>query len=193
MPAIFLGSAIISGIAILIVLYVVVSKIRRDSIDGTCMKGLAYMLWGFLIFAVVLEFLEYINLVYKGREGIETVMHLVNGPLWFSVWILQVGLGSVVPFAILTYLIARNTQGKHLVIGLTVSAVLVLTAVLAMRWNVVIGGQDLSKTMMGLITYQPPFWGQEGLLTAATVFALPLGMLWVLTRVLPPWENDQRA
>lgn len=192
MPAIFLGSAIISGIAILIVLYVVVSKIRRDTIDGTCMKGLAYMLWGFMIFTMVLEFLEFINLVYKGREGIETVMQLVNGPIWFSVWILQVGLGSLTPFAVLTYMIARKTQGKYLVIGLTVSALLVLIAVLAMRWNVVIGGQELSKTMKGLITYRVPFWGREGFLTAATVFALPFALLWVLTRLFPPWEPSSQ-
>lgn len=192
MPAIFLASAIISGISILIVLYVVVSKFRKTPIDGNCMKGLAYMLWGFLIFAVVLEFLEFASLVYKGREGIDTVMALVEGPLWFSIWIVQVGLGSVAPFAILTYMIVRKTHGRPLVIGLTVSAVLILFAVLAMRWNVVIGGQELSKTMQGLVYYVPPIWGHEGVLIVAAIFALPFGLLWVLTRVLPPWLPQAR-
>ncbi len=192
MPAIFLASAIISGISILIVLYVAVSKFRKTSIDGNCMKGLAYMLWGFLMFAVVLEFLEFASLIYKGREGIDTVMELVEGPLWFSIWIVQVGLGSVVPFAILTYMIARKTQGRSLVIGLTVSAVLILFAVLAMRWNVVIGGQELSKTMRGLVIYHPPIWGREGLVAAAGIFAAPFVFLWVLARLLPPWLPNGR-
>ena len=192
MPAIFLVSAIVSGISILIVLYVLTSRFRKTLIDRDCMKGLAYLLWGFLIFAVVLEFLEFANIVYKGREGIETVMALIAGPLWFSVWGLQVG-GSVAAFFILTYVIWRGTQDRQLVIGVTVSALLMLVSVLAMRWNVVIGGQELSKTMQGLLYYSPPILGGEGLLAVATIFALPFGMLWALTRLLPPWENNQRA
>jgi len=192
MPAIFLVSAIVSGISILIVLYVLTSRFRKTPIDRSCMKGLAYLLWGFLIFAVVLEFLEFANIVYKGREGVETVMALIAGPLWFSVWWLQVG-GSVAAFFILTYVIWRGTQDRQLVIGVTVSALLMLVSVLAMRWNVVIGGQELSKTMQGLLVYVPPILGREGVLAVVTIFALPFGLLWVLTRLLPPWENNQRA
>jgi Ni/Fe-hydrogenase subunit HybB-like protein len=190
MPAIFLVSAIVSGISILIVLYVLTSRFRKTLIDGNCMKGLAYMLWGFLIFAVVLEFLEFANIVYKGREGVETIMALVMGPLWFSVWWLQLA-GSLAAFFILTYVIWRGTQDRQLVIGVTVAALILLVSVLAMRWNVVIGGQELSKTMHGLIYFSPPFLGREGLLATAVVFALPFGMLWVLTRLFPPWVPSQ--
>lgn len=186
MPAIFLVSAIVSGISIVIVLYVITSRFRKTPIDTNCMKGLAYLLWGFLIFAVVLEFLEFANIVYKGREGIETVMALVAGPLWFSAWVVQMG-GSVAAFFILTYIIWRGTQDRQLVVGLTISAVLMLIAVLAMRWNVVIGGQELSKTMQGLLYFYPPLLGREGILAATVVFVLPFCLLWALTRLLPPW------
>jgi Ni/Fe-hydrogenase subunit HybB-like protein len=190
MPAIFLVSAIVSGISIVIVLYVITSRFRKTLIDRDCMKGLAYLLWGFLIFAVVLEFLEFANIVYKGREGIDTVMALVAGPLWFPVWVVQLG-GSVAAFFILTYIIWRGTQDRQLVVGLTISAVLMLVAVLAMRWNVVIGGQELSKTMQGLLYYSPSFLGREGLLACMIVFALPFGLLWVLTRLFPPWVHSE--
>jgi len=190
MPAIFLVSAIVSGISIVIVLYVLTSRFRKTIIDRNCMKGLAYLLWGFLIFAVVLEFLEFANIVYKAREGIETVMALVAGPLWFSFVWLQVGC-SLVAFFILTYVIWRGTQDRQLVVGLTVSAVLMLFAVLAMRWNVVIGGQELSKTMHGLLYFYPSFLGREGILATTIVFALPFGVLWVLTRLLPPWVRSE--
>src|SRR5450631_749529 len=62
MPFIFLVSAIISGISIVIVLYVLTSRFRNARIDLSCMKGLAYLLWGFVIFTVVLEFLEFANM-----------------------------------------------------------------------------------------------------------------------------------
>ena len=148
------------------------------------------MLWGFLIFAVVLEFLEFANIVYKGREGIETVMALIAGPIWFGVWVLQLG-GSVAAFVILTYVIWRGTQDKQLIVGVTIAAVMVLVAVLAMRWNVVIGGQELSKTMQGLLSYTPPILGREGILAVVIVFTLPFVMLWGLTRLFPPWVPDQ--
>jgi Ni/Fe-hydrogenase subunit HybB-like protein len=190
MPAIFLVSAIVSGISILIVLYVLTSRLRKTAIDRDCMKGLAYMLWGFLIFAMVLEFLEFANIVYKGREGVETTMALVAGPLWFPIWVLQVG-GSVLSFFILTYVIWRGTKDRQLIVGVTISALVMLVAVLAMRWNVVIGGQELSKTMHGLLYYYPTFLGREGILASIVIFALPFGLLWVLTRLLPPWVRSE--
>lgn len=71
MPAIFLGSAIISGISLLILLYASVSRIRRVTTGPNCMRKLCYILWGFLIFTLALEFLEFINITYKGKEGID--------------------------------------------------------------------------------------------------------------------------
>lgn len=186
MPVIFLVSAITSGIAILITLYVLTSRVRKTPIDLDCLKGMAYMLWGFLIFTIVLEFLEFANMVYKGREGVETIMALVAGPLWFSLGVLQMGF-AVIAFLIMSYFMWRGTQDRQLVIGVTVSALLMLVSVLAMRWNVVIGGQELSKTMQGLLYFHTPLLGREGLLATVTVFALPFGLLWVLTRLLPPW------
>jgi Ni/Fe-hydrogenase subunit HybB-like protein len=186
MPVIFLVSAITSGIAILITLYVLTSRVRKVPVDLDCLKGMAYMLWGFLIFTIVLEFLEFANMVYKGREGVETIMALVAGPLWFSLGVLQMGF-AVIAFFIMSYFMWRSTQDRQLVIGVTVSALLMLVSVLAMRWNVVIGGQELSKTMQGLLNFHLPLLGREGLLVMVTVFALPFGLLWVLTRLLPPW------
>jgi formate-dependent nitrite reductase membrane component NrfD len=74
MPVIFLFSAIVSGIALLMVLYVVSCKLRRVLIDHDCLKGMTYALWGFLMFTVVLEGLTFGNLVYKGREGVEVTL-----------------------------------------------------------------------------------------------------------------------
>ena len=50
-------------------------------VDLACLKGLAYTIWGFIMFALVLEGLEFANIVYKGREGIDMIMQFVTGPL----------------------------------------------------------------------------------------------------------------
>ncbi|MBI3041690.1 MAG: polysulfide reductase NrfD [Betaproteobacteria bacterium] len=193
MPAIFLFSAVISGTALLIVLYVVSCRLRRTVIDLECLKGLAYTLWGFLMFTLVLEGLEFASLVYRGREGIDVIMQYVTGPLLVPFFILQFGIGSLIPLVVLTFMISQGTTGRALIVGITVSAVLVLLAVLMMRWNVVIGGQEISKTGKGLLTYHPLIFGREGLVAAASVLAAPLAFLLLMVRLFPPWAEAPAA
>jgi Ni/Fe-hydrogenase subunit HybB-like protein len=189
MPVIFLFSAIISGVSLLIVLYVVTCKVRRVPIDLPCLKGMAYTVWAFIMVAFVLEWLEFANIVYKGREGVDMIIQFVTGPLLVPYFVLQFGIGAALPMLWLTYMIWRGTTGRALVFGATTSACLVLFSVFMMRWNVVIGGQELSKTGKGLVFYDLPFWGQEGALVAILLTIAPLVVLWVLTKLFPPWDD----
>jgi Ni/Fe-hydrogenase subunit HybB-like protein len=189
MPVVFLFSAIISGVALLIVLYVLSCRLRKIVVDLECLKGLAYVLWGFAMFTLALEGLEFANVVYKGREGIEMILEYVTGPLLVPFFILQFSVGALIPLIVLTYMIWRGTTGKALIVGVTVSALLVLFQVWMMRWNVVIGGQEIAKTGKGLLGYQLVLLHREGLLTAVSVAIAPLLLLWATVRVLPPWEK----
>jgi predicted membrane protein len=89
-------------------------------------------------------------------------------------------------------MIWRGTTGKALVLGAAASAVLVLFAVLMMRWNVVIGGQEIAKTGKGLLVYRPDLFGREGLLAAASVVAAPFVLLFIMVRLFPPWAPDAK-
>jgi Ni/Fe-hydrogenase subunit HybB-like protein len=189
MPLVFLFSAIISGVALLIVLYVLACKLRRTPIDLGCIKGLAYTVWAFIMVAFVLEGLEFANIVYKGREGIDTIMEYVTGPLLVPYFFLQFGLGSIVPLLLLSYMIWRGTTGRALIWGVTLSACLVLFSVFMMRWNVVIGGQELAKTGQGILTYPMQVLGKEGLLVSLSLVVAPLVVLLGITRLFPPWEH----
>ncbi len=191
MPVIFLFSAIISGTAFVIVLYVLSCKLRKVSVDLSCLKVMAYSLWGFMMFTLLLEGVEFASLVYRGREGIEIIMEFVKGPLLIPFFILQFGIGSVLPLLMITYVIWRSIGGKTLVRVVTGSAVLVLLAVLMMRYNVVIGGQEISKTAKGLLSYQPTILGREGVLAAGIVLVIPMILLSVLVRLFPPWEEAE--
>jgi Ni/Fe-hydrogenase subunit HybB-like protein len=193
MPVIFLLSAIISGTAFVIVLYVLSCKLRKVSIDLSCMKVMAYALWGFMMFTLLIEGVEFLSLVYRGREGIDVILEFVTGPLIIPFFILQFGVGSVLPLAVITFLIWSGTSGKALIVGITGSAILVLLAVLMMRYNVVIGGQEISKTAKGLIAYHPPILGREGLLAAGIVLLIPLILLSVLVRLFTPWHDAPQA
>ncbi len=189
MPVIFLFSAIVSGVALLMVLYVITSKIRRVPIDHACLKGMMYALWGFLMFTVILEALAFANLVYKGREGVDMIMAYVQGPLFVRYFVLQFGVGALLPIGVMGLMVALNTRGRAFVTGATICALLVLMNVLMMRWNVVIGGQEIAKSTKGLLTYHMPVWGEEGLVSATILTLAPFGLLWLLTRLFPPWAD----
>jgi Ni/Fe-hydrogenase subunit HybB-like protein len=189
MPAIFLFSAIISGTAFVILLYVVSCRLRKVPIDLPCLKVMAYSLWGFMMFTLLLEGLEFASLVYRGREGIEIIMEFVKGPLIIPFFVLQFGVGAVLPLLVITFMIWRGTTGNALIFGMAGCAVLVLLSVLMMRYNVVIGGQEIAKTGKGLIAYHPTMFGREGLLAAGVVLTVPFILLLVLVRLFPPWEE----
>jgi len=190
MAVIFLFSAIISGVSLLVVLYVVSCKLRKIPVDAACVKGLAYTIWAFIMIAILLEALAFANLVYKGREGIDMIMQYVTGPLLIPYFLLQFALGMILPLLWLSYMIWRGTVGKPMIVGVTICACLVLFSVFMMRWNVVIGGQEISKTGKGLLSYQLHFWGKEGALMAIILTIAPLGLLYILTRLFPPWADE---
>jgi len=189
MPVIFLFSAIISGVSLLIVLYVASCRLRMVPIDVSCVKGLAYTVWAFIMVALVLEALEFANIVYKGREGVDMIMQFVKGPLLVPYFVLQFGIGAITPFLILSYMIWRGTTGRTLVFGVALSACLVLLSVFMMRWNVVIGGQEISKTGKGLLSYHLSFLGQEGALVALMLTLAPVAVLLGMVRLFPPWDD----
>ncbi|HKO08384.1 MAG TPA: NrfD/PsrC family molybdoenzyme membrane anchor subunit, partial [Alphaproteobacteria bacterium] len=193
MPPIFLFSAIISGTALLIVLYVVSCGLRKVPVDLDCIKGMAYTLWGFVMFTLLLEGVEFGALVYKGREGIDVIWEFVTGPLVINFFVLQFAIGAVLPIIWLSYMFWRRTTGNALVFGITVSAVLVLFEVLMMRFNVVIGGQEIAKTGKGLLSFPWVFLSREGVLAATSVLVAPLLLLLVVIRLFPPWVDAAKA
>jgi Ni/Fe-hydrogenase subunit HybB-like protein len=192
MPAVFLFSAIISGTALLIVLYVISCRLRKVPVDLPCLKGMAYTLWGFMMFTLLLEGVEFASLVYRGREGIDVIMEYVKGPLIVPFVVLQFGVGSVIPLLVLTFMLWRGITGKVLIAGVVASAFLVLFAVLMMRWNVVIGGQEIAKTGKGLLVYHPMLFGREGILAAASVIVTPFLLLLIMVRLFPPWPQEPK-
>jgi len=54
-----------------------------------------------------------------------------------------------------------------------------------MRWNIVVGGQLLSKSLRGLRShYEPELFGREGVLMAIALVVVPFVILFVFDRFL---------
>jgi Ni/Fe-hydrogenase subunit HybB-like protein len=192
MPIIFLTSAIVSGIALLIVMYIVVSKIRKAPLDHGCLRSMTLWLAGFLSINVVLEGLEVFTMLYESEESWGIVSQLITQKIAVSYFGIQFILGSVLPLFILGFL-ELSKLGEPLKTSIRfLSASLVLIGVLAMRWNVVIGGQLISKSLRGFTSYSPPLFGMEGIIVAALFLILPFLIVAALIYLLPPWEEEVR-
>ena len=200
MPVIFLLSAAVSGIALLILLYQLTAKLQRRSVQRDTVQGMARWLWFFLIITVTLELLEIIMLAYERSEEWAIISPLLTTRLQFSFISMQMIVGSLIPFILLAVVVMMNRYlHDRLRNTLTFFAsLLLLVQVFSMRWNVVIGGQLLSKSFRGLRSaYEPHLFGREGILMAIALFLAPFVLLWVFDRVLsiepPGGSREERS
>ncbi len=190
---IFIFSAIVSGLAVLIFLYQFVHWIRRKTVNQESYELMAKWLWGFMIIAVVLELMEVLSISYENTERWEVLQLLINGKLKISYVYLQIFVFSLGPFLILsaTSLIkSMPIKLKNFLIWL--SSGMLLIQVLLMRWNVVIGGQLVSKSMRGFTEYFPGYFDKEGLLVSFGIILVPFILLMLFDKLFPffekPWE-----
>jgi Ni/Fe-hydrogenase subunit HybB-like protein len=196
MPIVFLFSAIVSGIALVILLYMVIYPLMGGKIDMKCVdKGMSFLFYAVIV-DFSLEFVDFIHRIYQSEEEIKILGELVMNKIFFSLVIVQVLMGMLFPLAILSAIkIFRQFRESEELRKMLyfVSLILIQGGIFATRWNVVIGGQMFSKSFRGLTTYKMEFGGIEGLLYALGLLAMPLVILVVLLKILPAWKEFAKA
>lgn len=128
-PVIFFMSAIVSAIALTLIV-AVIKKLEKPVVNN-----LVRFLVGFILFELLLVFIEFVTLFNSSAHAAEVGKLLLAGalsPLFLWLYII---VGMVVPAIILWRIKTANTQ--------IVAAVLVLIGVLSMRFAVIFGGQYL--------------------------------------------------
>ncbi len=191
MPIVFLFSAMVSGIAAVLLLYMVISWIRGMTIDMRCLDTVArYLMYTFII-DFSLEMLDLLHRIYEADESFHSLDFMVHTRLFLSQVVLQIFLGTLLPIGLLALAqVVRLTDTARK--GLyAFSGVMTLIGIFAMRWNVVIGGQLFSKSFLGYTTYKMEFATREGLLPAIILMILPFAILFVLVKLLPPWPKQE--
>ncbi|MGO9230150.1 MAG: NrfD/PsrC family molybdoenzyme membrane anchor subunit [Bryobacteraceae bacterium] len=191
MPIVFLFSAMVSGIAAVMVLYVVSSKLRKVAIDMRCLDTIGHYLFYTFVIDFTLEMLDLVHRTYESDESFRSLDFMVHTRLWFSHVILQIFLGTLVPLAILAAnQLWKFSEGARKAMYMT-AAGLTLIGIFAMRWNVVIGGQLFSKSFLGYTTYKMELVTREGLVSAIALMVLPFVIFLVLVKLLPPWQEEE--
>jgi Ni/Fe-hydrogenase subunit HybB-like protein len=191
MPVVFIFSAMVSGIAAVLLLYMLTSKLKKMIIDMRCVDTIGqYLLYAFII-DFALEMLDLIHRIYEADESFNALDFMVHTKLFFSQVVLQIFIGTLVPIALLglVQMVKLSEAMRKRIYVLAGS--LTMISILAMRWNVVIGGQLFSKSFLGYTSYKMEFATREGLLPAVALTLLPLAILWVLVKLLPPWQKPE--
>ena len=190
MPVVFIFSAMVSGVAGVMLLYMALTKLRKQTIDMHCVDKIAMYMFYIFIIDFSLEMLDLIHRIYEADESFRSLNFMAHTKLFFSQIIVQIVVGTVTPLILLflTQVVKLPEMVRKRIY--VVSGVLALIGIFAMRWNVVIGGQLFSKSFLGYTTYKMALVTKEGLLAAIGLTILPLIFLWVLVKLLPPWNEE---
>ncbi len=201
MPVIFIMSAVVSGIALCMLTYIIIMEWKkftttlakgRGDESVQLIKGAevdvihktSRYLIGFLIAAITLELLDQIFRGYTAMKSWDILRSVMYGKDFVNIFILQYLFGNLVPFIML--LIPKASIKRT-----SVALALILFGVFMMRWNVVIGGQAFSLSFDGFMHYSMPIIPhsmetfKEGLFGALLVGATPFILFWLLNKVIP--------
>ncbi len=193
MPVVFLFSAIVSGIAMVMLLYMIVKPLLGGKIDMKCLDTMA----SFLFYAVIVDFsievLDFIHRLYESEESIKILSQLVTTKLFMSLVVLQILLGMLLPLAVMAMIKVFKLQEEVRKLLYFVCGLLIQLGIFSTRWNVVIGGQLFSKSFRGLTTYKMELTGIEGFLVALALLIVPFVILAILIKLLPPWKKEELA
>jgi Ni/Fe-hydrogenase subunit HybB-like protein len=193
MPIVFLFSAIVSGISLVLLLYYFSTLLRGRSPDMDCLNKLASFLLYALIVDFSLELLDFIHRLYESEESIKILRELIHSKLFISLTIIQILLGTIGPLILLAVSRFSRLPSELKRVGYFSAALLVQVGIFSTRWNVVIGGQLFSKSLRGLTYFKLQMGGVEGLLTGIGFLVLPFLILYGLVKLLPPWSDRRTA
>lgn len=185
MPIIFILSAMVSGIALCVFNYMVLTWVRRRALDMRCLDVMGMFLFYALVIDATVEALDWVHRAYSAEEGFHVMEYMAQERLFYTLSIGQVLVGTLIPLLLLGVLQVLRKRipdmaRKRMYFA---SAVFILIGVFAMRWNVVMGGQFFSKSLRGVMSYKLEFAGVEGWFMGLILLSLPFIILTVLIKL----------
>ncbi len=213
MPVIFIMSAVVSGIALCLLVYTIVMEGRKRlaklkkpgtygyqdlkhirGVEDHEVKLTAKFLMIFMILAITLELLDLVFRGYTAMKSWDALRAVIYQRDAFKVFVLQYTIGNLLPFIMLLW--PRITVKRA-----AIASVFVLFGVFMMRWNVVIGGQAFSSTFHGFMEYHFPWVPvnaetiKEGWPGVLLVAVTPFILFYILNKFVPVFigEKEEKA
>ena len=145
-PVIFVISALLSGTALVMMIYVLRTRLfDGEAVDPDLLDRLAQLLIGFIVIDAALTAIEtFIAIASLHPHEIETWQVIMFGPMSWSFWWFMVGFSWVFPMVLLSKQSWRRTPSVMLLAGLSV-----VIGIIAVRFNIVVPAQ-IMPVMEGL-------------------------------------------
>jgi Ni/Fe-hydrogenase subunit HybB-like protein len=140
MPPIFLVSAMVSGLALMILVVIIKDFILQRGKEPN--RDLIYALGKYLVASIVLDLIligiDLSVLLTSTTEAYRVALMLLNGPFRFLFLGVELMAGAIIPL-----LLFLSPFTKHWIPAYAVASVLVMIGIFAMRCIMVIGGLTL--------------------------------------------------
>jgi len=108
MPIVFLFSAIVSGIALVLLMYMGTCVLKGQAIDMPCADTVArYLLYAFIV-DFALEMIDLLHRIYEADESFQSLDFMVHTRLYTSHIVVQIVIGTLVPIAGLASRFSRH-------------------------------------------------------------------------------------
>ncbi len=177
MAPMFITSALVSGMGLVICLALVVRRLGRITFTNDLVAMLGGLLGVFIAVEAFLLLAEYLTALYPGAPEAEAARRMLSGP-YLPLFLVEVLFGLAIPFAILATRRLRTTPA-----WVAVAAVIAIIGIFVHRLNLVLNG--LSFANIDLPPGLPIGTPQEGASFAMSYFYVPTVIEWlVVTGVL---------
>lgn len=183
-PIMFLIAALGSGAAFLAFVVAFFVSDRRSGEPIVILLGRITL--GLLLFEALFLFADYSQSVYGGLPpNVQAVMLVIAGPYWWAFWGVQIGLGTLIPIAILAHpRLSRQADwvagaGLLVVMGFTVARINMILPALAVPELEALA-TAFSDPRLGL-TYFPSLteWGLTIGITGLAALLFLVGYEWL--------------
>ncbi len=176
-PVILLASAILAGTAMLIVVHYLVERGSGRKPNARLMRFMGGILLAGLLVDAGLTFYEYgIPLLAFNHHETQILDVMMFGPYAWTFWILQIGLGLVLPIIIMLIPKLRVSPG-----WLALASAMVVVGIMGVRFNIVLPPQ-ITPVLNGYPNayYFPTLveWGVAAFLIAGGVLVYSLIAAW---------------
>lgn len=187
MPILFLASAMVSGTGLLLVLLPLFQRFFSLSgkIDRSMMALLAKLLSWFIVIDLVIRALWLSFAMPFGMQSRELLYQFFSLHFDMVVYI-EYGLCLIIP------MIVGFSRLRHHLPTVFSMGIISAVGVWLFRWNTVIGGQEIPRSMPGFTHYTPHIFGQNSLISVASNWGIFIALL-ALIAVIFPWDEEMET
>ncbi len=187
MPLIFLISAMVSGIALMILLNGIMVRDKKGHLSWPLMERLGLLLAWSIVGDLLLRLFWYsIGLFYSSAPFHDAADLLFKHHFTQAVAI-ELGLCLLLPLLVVSLPALRRIQPLFIF-----ASILAMAGVMLFRWDTVIGGQLLPKNGAGFYHYSPEFWGRTGFMHSIGNLAFWL-FLFISFSSFCPWRQNSET